>query len=149
MKTLASEKVLAETRSRLRRVTPEDQPLWGRMSAIQMVEHLSCAYDVALGDREVTAIPGPPPWFLKFMALRTGIRWPHGTPTTPELMAVLAQEPAAPFPDLVEQALGKMEALAHGARCQASHPMFGRMSAGDWNRWGYLHADHHLRQFGR
>ena len=26
---------------------------------------------------------------------------------------------------------------------------WGKMTAGDWMRWGYLHADHHLRQFGR
>lgn len=29
------------------------------------------------------------------------------------------------------------------------HPMFGPMSFADWMRWGYLHTDHHLRQFGR
>jgi Protein of unknown function (DUF1569) len=28
------------------------------------------------------------------------------------------------------------------------HPLFGRMSASSWMRWAYLHADHHLRQFG-
>ena len=27
--------------------------------------------------------------------------------------------------------------------------LWGKMSARDWMRWGYLHADHHLRQFGR
>jgi hypothetical protein len=30
-----------------------------------------------------------------------------------------------------------------------THPFFGPMSREDWLRWGYLHADHHLRQFGR
>jgi hypothetical protein len=29
-----------------------------------------------------------------------------------------------------------------------AHPVFGRMSEAAWLRWGYLHADHHLRQFG-
>jgi hypothetical protein len=29
-----------------------------------------------------------------------------------------------------------------------THPIFGALSARDWLRWGYLHADHHLRQFG-
>jgi hypothetical protein len=28
------------------------------------------------------------------------------------------------------------------------HPIFGRMSHREWLRWAYLHADHHLRQFG-
>jgi len=26
--------------------------------------------------------------------------------------------------------------------------MFGRLSDAAWLRWGYLHMDHHLRQFG-
>ena len=30
----------------------------------------------------------------------------------------------------------------------ADHPFFGAMSVEQWMRWGYLHADHHLRQFG-
>jgi hypothetical protein len=33
------------------------------------------------------------------------------------------------------------------ADCPA-HPIFGRMSEAAWLRWGYLHVDHHLRQFG-
>ena len=28
------------------------------------------------------------------------------------------------------------------------HPHFGEMSEREWNRLAYLHADHHLRQFG-
>jgi len=28
------------------------------------------------------------------------------------------------------------------------HPIFGDMSEAEWMRWGYLHCDHHLRQFG-
>lgn len=29
-----------------------------------------------------------------------------------------------------------------------AHPHFGPMSGMEWMRLGYLHADHHLRQFG-
>jgi hypothetical protein len=28
------------------------------------------------------------------------------------------------------------------------HPVFGPMSEAEWLRLGYLHTDHHLRQFG-
>jgi hypothetical protein len=28
------------------------------------------------------------------------------------------------------------------------HPMFGDLTSWQWMRWGYLHTDHHLRQFG-
>jgi hypothetical protein len=30
-----------------------------------------------------------------------------------------------------------------------NHPLFGSMEHADWMRWGYLHTDHHLRQFNR
>jgi hypothetical protein len=37
---------------------------------------------------------------------------------------------------------------ACGQLAQVKHPFFGHMLCKDWTRWGYLHADHHLRQFG-
>jgi hypothetical protein len=149
MKSLASQAVCAETRERLRRLTPHDQALWGKMTATQMVRHLNCAYEAALGDRVVSAVPGPPTWLLRFAALYTPTRWPQGIPTTPELIRVLEEECSLTFAELVNEAIGKMETVASGVRWQSIHPMFGRMSAKDWMRWGYLHADHHLRQFGR
>jgi hypothetical protein len=35
-------------------------------------------------------------------------------------------------------------------RCQqfAPHPVFGPMSPTEWGKLGYIHLDHHLRQFG-
>jgi len=30
-----------------------------------------------------------------------------------------------------------------------ARPIFGPLTRAEWLRWGYLHADHHLRQFGR
>jgi hypothetical protein len=65
------------------------------------------------------------------------------------LIRALEEESAATFADSIDETIGKMEAVASGPRWQTSHPMFGKMSAKDWMRWGYLHADHHLRQFGR
>jgi hypothetical protein len=28
------------------------------------------------------------------------------------------------------------------------HPVFGPLNVAAWLRWGHLHVDHHLRQFG-
>lgn len=28
------------------------------------------------------------------------------------------------------------------------HSIFGPMTSAEWLRWGHLHLDHHLRQFG-
>ena len=136
MKSLASGEVLSETKERLRRLTPEDRALWGKMSVAQMVRHLSCAYEVALADRDVAAVNGPPPWLLKFVALRSGLRWPKNTDTTPELVLALDESSTATFAELVDETIEKMEIVASGVRWQSSHPMFGKMSAKDWMRWG-------------
>jgi Protein of unknown function (DUF1569) len=149
MKSLASAEVLSETRARLLSVRADDQARWGRMTATQMVRHLDCACEVALGERTVGPVKGPPPALLKWAALRSGLRWRKNIRTTPELQRAIAEQTEAEFDALVGTAIERMEAVASGARCAPSHPMFGPMTAGDWKRWGYLHADHHLRQFGR
>ena len=149
MKSLVSQEVLAETRDRLLSLRPDDRALWGRMTATQMVRHLGCAYEMALGDRTARPLKGPPPVVMKWVALRSGLRWPKNLATTPELVLALEEDSKASFGELVGGTVEKMEAVAAGPRCAATHPMFGSMTTADWMRWGYLHADHHLRQFGR
>ena len=149
MKSLASAEVLSEIRTRLRSVTVSDRPRWGKMTAKQMVRHLRCAYEVALGDRTVGPLSGPPPVLMKWVALRLGIRWPKNVQTMPELKRALGQHSDTEFEALMSATIERMEEVADGVRCAPTHPMFGPMSAKDWMRWGYLHADHHLRQFGR
>lgn len=150
MKSLASATVLAEMRDRLFCLREEDRPLWGKMTAQQMVRHLSCAYEVALGDRDVAPLQGPlPPLMMKWIALRSGLRWPKNVATMPELIRVVEEKCSASFDELVRETAERMELVAKGTRWTKEHPIFGAMSVKDWMRWGYLHADHHLRQFGR
>jgi hypothetical protein len=44
-----------------------------------------------------------------------------------------------------------LEALDRFCRTEGTHaaanPILGPMTRDEWMRWGYLHADHHLRQF--
>jgi hypothetical protein len=149
MKSLASAKVLLVTKDRLRGLKVEDRARWGRMTATEMVRHLSQSCEVALGDRKVGVVKGPPQALIKWVALRSGLPWKKNFRTTPELELALKEESSATFDELVEEAVAKTEALVNGERWTSSHPMFGAMTAEDWMRWGYLHADHHLRQFGR
>jgi hypothetical protein len=149
MKSLASVEVLSEIRVRLRSVRVDDHALWGKMTAKQMVRHLRCAYEVALGERTVVPLQKFPPVLMKWAALRSGLRWPKNVPTVPELKHAMKERSEAEFEVLVGSVIEKMQTLAAGTRCAPSHPMFGPMTERDWMRWGYLHADHHLRQFGR
>ena len=48
-----------------------------------------------------------------------------------------------------ETALAALERFCLPDQVRIDHPMMGHMSKWEWMRWGFLHTDHHLRQFGR
>ncbi len=106
---------------------------------------------MALGEKVVkeTAVPIPRP-MLRWMVLYGPLRWPSGVPTSPEL----DQCGGGTAPEDFAADVGRLEALLRAMSTGGAngrwprHPLFGRMSRADWMRWGYLHADHHLRQFG-
>jgi len=149
MKSLASVEVLAEIRGRLRNVRVDDRARWGKMTAKRMVRHLVCSNEMALGERWVKPMEWPLPVVVKWIALRSGLRWWKNIQTVPELKKAIAEHSEAELQVLLPAVIGSMEAVARGPRYAPSHPMFGPMTPEDWMRWGYLHADHHLRQFGR
>jgi hypothetical protein len=138
-------------KERISALKSSDRALWGRMTVDQMLCHLCDAFRLPLGEKSA----GDMSTFfsrtiLKFAALRLPAKWPHGTPTMPEVEQGVGG--TAP----IEFGNDRAELLLLVDRCSNAtidpaivHPIFGRMSAGDWLRLGYLHSDHHLRQFGR
>src|SRR5262245_44225976 len=152
MKTLARAQDFADLRNRLRIIRHDSVARWGRMSAHQMICHLSDGYRLLTGD--MTSAPAATPLpraVMKWVALYAPMRWPAGIPTTPELDQYGGGTKPAEFAaDLVElERLLTIVATDDRVTvdCQP-HPIFGRMSKSAWLRWAYLHADHHLRQFG-
>src|SRR3954449_11765061 len=151
MKTLSNSDDQQEIFSRLAQLSLEDQAQWGHMSAHQMLCHLRDSYCVALGEKTTSPATG----FLqrtlaKWVALWIPVRWMKGFPTRPEL----EQGKGGSLPTEFTCDLNGLEVVlsrfCDGLREPgAPHPVFGPMRAREWLRWGYLHADHHLRQFGR
>ncbi len=87
---------------------------------------------------------------IKWIALYLPVRWPEGIQTVPELDPELAPAPASAFAADVESVVALLNEMAAKDRSFAwpPHPIFGAMSRAAWLRWGWLHTDHHLRQFG-
>ena len=88
---------------------------------------------------------------VKWIALYLPLRWPGGRIVTrPEIDQQLAGTRPGDFAaDVAElEALMVLVTSQAGTFGWPPHPIFGRMSEADWMRWGYLHTDHHLRQFG-
>ena len=152
MKTLARERDKAEVLARLGAVRPDSARRWGRMSAHEMVCHLSDCFLMGLGEKAVSRAAGfPRGAVVKWIALYTPVPWPAGKiRTSPEI----DQERGGTRPDEFAADVVRLRELVELFTARAptiaspSHPMFGRMSAAAWLRWGYLHMDHHLRQFG-
>jgi hypothetical protein len=153
MKTLARERDTAEVLQRVKALGPTSVRRWGRMSAHQMVCHLCDGCRLLTEQRAIAPVTRPlPPAVMKWIALYLPMRWPSGIQTTPELdqEAGGGTKPVE-FAADVARLLELLNSIASAPRASFDgrmHPIFGRMSGRDWLRWAYLHADHHLRQFG-
>jgi hypothetical protein len=151
MKTLSSAGDLANIRNRIALLSLTDTRLWGSMSAHQAVCHLTDAFCCPLGERAATPVsawPIPIPIY-KRLALYFPRKWPTGVPTTPEMNQQIGGTPPADFAADRAILLAKLDQFAQCSGPWSPHPIFGNMTTPEWMRWGYLHTDHHLRQFGR
>ncbi len=151
MKTLARDRCKAELVSRLRTLRPDAARRWGKMSAHQMVCHLSDAFRMAIGQKPVSdASSQLQRTLVKWVALYLPLRWPPGIPTRPEIdQQSTGTRPVDFAADVAElEALLELVATREKGFDWPAHPVFGRISHAGWLRWAYLHVDHHLRQFG-
>jgi hypothetical protein len=136
---------------RLERLRPDGRARWGRMSGPQMIGHLADSFRGVAGDKPVSPATGLfQRSVMKWFALYVPLPWPHGIPTRPEMDQHAGGTPPGDF----EQDRAELVRLT-GRFCDPAcplenftHPIFGRMTRAEWLRWGYLHMDHHLRQFG-
>lgn len=151
MKSLRNGQEKLEIQSRMASLTHEDVARWGKMSVHQMVCHLRDSYAVGLGEKKVAPVATPIPGsVMKWLALRLPMQWRQGYKSAPEVAQDVGGTQPVDFESDRAGLLFTVEQFCNRLPepC-VPHPFFGGMSQDDWWRWGYLHADHHLRQFGR
>lgn len=118
------------------------------MSAPQMLCHLTDSYRGVIGERTISPtqlwIPRP---ILKWLILNAP--WPKNAPTRPEVDQCAEGTPPTDFESDRRKLLEVIErfCLARDS-VRTPHPLLGTLRRDEWLRWGYRHADHHLRQFG-
>ena len=136
---------------RIAAVKPESPPLWGRMTAHQMLCHLADSFRVTLGLKYVSPATGIfQRTIMKWLALHLPAPWPKGIPTRPEVEQGAGGTPPGDFQRDRADLIALIERFSEpgSGASRSPHPMFGSMREREWLRWGYLHTDHHLRQFG-
>jgi hypothetical protein len=153
MKSLSDSRSKDEILVRLGNVRPDSPRRWGKMTASQMICHLNDCFLGVMGDRPMEIPQGSSLLALmKGFVLYEPFQWPKGVPTRPEFdQQAGGGTPPAQFDSDMRSLLDSMEKFTRQPRIFhfRSHPMFKEMSEKDWMRWGYLHTDHHLRQFGQ
>lgn len=150
-KTFLNQNDKAETLERLRQLRAASQRHWGKMTAHQAICHLSDAFKARTGEKFSSPADN---WFtrsvMKWVALQSPLPWPHGIKTRPEMDQEIGGTPPEDFQRDLQQLETMIERFCQPAKDLPfhPHPLFGQMTEAEWMRWGYLHCDHHLRQFG-
>src|SRR5262245_26947141 len=122
MKSIWQNDAQREIQGRVATLTPTARAQWGKMSAPEMVCHLSESLKMALGDLPCAPKSGA----LRYTPLKQLIiyvaPWPKGVPTAPEL---LARVPAS-WPNDVKDLNVLLDRLAarSGASSWPDHPAF-------------------------
>ena len=151
MRTFLNPRDKDQILSRLHNVRASSQRRWGRMTAHQMICHLRDGYKLYLG-LIVVAPPGfpYPSRLLKWGSLWVPIPWPKGFKTLREIDQQSKGTPSTDFESDVAELRDLVNRFTSAPRDfrWPDHPFLGHMSEKEWMRLGYLHADHHLRQFG-
>ncbi|HXZ13412.1 MAG TPA: DUF1569 domain-containing protein [Candidatus Sulfotelmatobacter sp.] len=140
-----------EILQRLEDIHPDSPRQWGKMTPHQMICHLSDGFRMFMGDKKVAPQRTPiPRSLLRFVAIWVPLRWPKGFRAAPELDQQKGGTRPAEFEADKRQLRGLIERFTRTPKDYTfqPHPHFGQLSEQEWMRLAYLHADHHLRQFG-
>src|SRR5262245_37983521 len=83
MKNLGDASVQQHVKQRVHSLHPESERRWGRMSAAQMICHLTDSFRRTLGEKQAEDLR--PNRLMKLAALWLPFPWPHGFKTRPEI----------------------------------------------------------------
>lgn len=142
---------VSELLDRLQRLRPDSPARWGKMSAHQMICHLNDSFGLGMGAKRASEdITFVSRTVVRWIALRVPLTWPKGVPTRPEMDQLVGGTRPAEFARDADALAATVRRFAQQPRPFqfGRHPIFGEMTEWEWMRWGYLHADHHFRQFG-
>lgn len=134
---------------RVDRLTPDSPRQWGKMSAPEMLCHITDGLRIPLGEIPASDKAWNPfrwkplRWLLVFV-----LPWPKGKiPTTPDFQQA---KPASWENDRAafHAALDRFISRGPNGEPFSAHPTFGKLANEEWARLGYRHLVHHLTQFG-
>lgn len=146
MPTIFDPDTLARILKRIERLDATRAPEWGRMTAPQMICHLSAAMQHTLGELETEIRGGPlAHWPLNKLVIHV-IPWPRSKAKAPK--EFLTRVPESWDGDRRELATLLDRVAKRGPNGTWPRSVaFGKITGRDWGVLTWRHVDHHLRQF--
>jgi hypothetical protein len=149
MKNILNEADTNEILQRIEKLTPETKALWGTMNVAQMLAH--CTNAAKLPTAEIKTTMAPFPFNLLGKLLKNKILGEgplrKNSPTAKEIKVVDPKDFQVEKANFIA-AIKKLHQGGEQVMKAEKHPFFGKMTAKEWGRVNYKHADHHLSQFG-
>ena len=148
MKTLFDPADRNALETRIRSLGPENQRLWGKMNAAQMLCHCQRPIETVVGDKPMKqAFIGK--LIVPFIRKSIFSEKPFGknAPTDPTFVVADERQLDAERDQLLKL-IDRMVERGPDPAGKATHSFFGKLSGAEWGELMYKHIDHHLQQFG-
>ena len=131
---------------RLDKLTPETKPQWGKMNVNQMLHHVSTAANFAFAEKAPEKKPGFfTRTFMKWMVMNLSA--PKGAKTLDGLDMVAMGVNPEDFNNERKAVKDVFDKVSAANKFQIN-PFIGELTKKEWGELCYLHANHHLKQFG-
>lgn len=139
--------------SLLENITADTKPIWGKMNAQQMLEHLAAFFNVSTEKIKFDIVTPEEhlPKYKEFLLSDKQFRENTKAPAN-----VIGEEPLPLEYGSYAEALAKLHEAVdefgsyfkNAPGKKTIHPVFGSLDFDEWVLLHYKHVTHHLRQFG-
>lgn len=144
-----TQSVSNEVISRINKLTPATQALWGKMNVSQMLAHCCVTYEMVFENIH------PKPNFFMRIILKTMVKktvvneepYTKSNPTAPAFIIKGDKNFEEEKTRLVNY-ISKSQQLGESFFDNKESLSFGKLSITEWNNMFYKHLNHHLSQFG-
>jgi hypothetical protein len=146
VKSLFDTAVKQDIIERINKLTPQSQPLWGKMNVGQMLAHLQMPIGVAIGSHKLKRtlfgrIVGP----LAKPIIYNDRPFKKHLPTDRSFIMIGIEKE---FESEKAKLLNMINHFSQNTMVDEPHPFFGKMTKDQWSIGSWKHIDHHLQQFG-
>jgi len=139
-----------EVKTRLRKLGPQSERHWGKMTAPQMLAHCSVSMQWAVGEvvpEKRSLLVRLMGRLVKPMVFRNENPLRKNSPTAKSLL-VADERDLNTERDRLSGLIDRFAAEGAVGCTNNPHSFFGKMTPQEWAILMYKHLDHHLRQFG-